>query len=106
VVAAGAEADAGDVGAVDVDGERRRLVGVAHAVDVAGRGESVDVADLVLDVADQVQLGVIQGVELVLDARDDAERAPGDVVVVRVKRQTGATIANESSGSMYGVWPQ
>src|SRR5215218_4258650 len=79
VVAAGAGADAGDVGAVDVDGDRRRLAGVAHAVDVAGRREAADVADLVLVAADQVQVGVEQ--LLVLDALDDAERAPRDVVV-------------------------
>src|ERR1700687_1853495 len=55
VVAAGAGADAGDVGTVDVDGDRRRVAGVAHAVDVAGRRETADVADLVLVAADQVQ---------------------------------------------------
>jgi hypothetical protein len=48
-------------------------------VDVAGRGESADVTDVVLVVADQVQLGVEE--VLVLDALDDAESAPGDVVV-------------------------
>src|SRR5215218_3637276 len=79
VVAAGAGADAGDVGAVDVDGDRRRLAGVVHAVDVAGRREAADVADLVRVAADQVQVGVEQ--LLVLDALDDAERAPGDVIV-------------------------
>src|ERR687896_1221788 len=79
VVAAGTGADAGDVGAVDVDGDRRRLAGVVHAVDVAGRRESADVADQVLVAADQVQVGVEQ--LLVLDALDDAERAPRDVVV-------------------------
>src|SRR5215216_418672 len=71
VVAAGAGTDAGEVGAVDVDRDRRRLAGVAHAVDVAGRRESADVPDVVLVVADQVQLGVEQ--LLVLDALDDAE---------------------------------
>ena len=79
VVAAGAGADAGDVGAVDVDRDRGRLAGVAHAVDVAGRREAADVADVVLAAADQVQVGVEQ--LLVLDALDDAEDAPGDVVV-------------------------
>src|SRR5215213_7923373 len=79
VVAAGATADAGDVGAVDVDGDRRRLAGVAHPVDVTGRGESADVADVVLVVSDQVQLGIEE--VLVLHALDDAQRAPGDVVM-------------------------
>src|ERR671910_848924 len=71
VVAAGAGADARHVRAVDVDRERRRLAGVAHAVDVAGRRETADVADLVLVAADQVQVGVEQ--LLVLDALDDAQ---------------------------------
>src|SRR5439155_24110324 len=79
VVAAGAGADAGDVGTVDVDGDRRRVACVAHAVDVAGRRETADFADLVLVAADQVQVGVEQ--LLLLDALDDAEHAPGDVVV-------------------------
>src|SRR5215207_8945872 len=79
VVAAGAGADAGDVGPVDVDRDRRRLAGVAHAVDVAGRREAADVADLVLVVADQVEVGVEQ--LLVFGSLDDAEHAPGDVVV-------------------------
>ena len=50
-----------------------------HAVDVAGRREAADVADVVLAAADQVQVGVEQ--LLVLDALDDSERAPRDVVV-------------------------
>ena len=50
-----------------------------HAVDVAGRREAADVADVVVAAADQVQVGVEQ--LLVLDALDDAERAPRDVVV-------------------------
>src|SRR5215207_179923 len=79
VVAAGAGADAGDVGPVDVDRDRRRLASVAHAVDVAGRREAADVADLVLVVADQVEVGVEQ--LLVFGSLDDAEHAPGDVIV-------------------------
>ena len=55
------------------------LGGVVHTVDVAGRGEAADVADLVRVAADQAQVGVEE--LLVLDAPDDAERAPGDVVV-------------------------
>ena len=50
-----------------------------HAVDVAGRREAADVADVVVALADHVQVGVEQ--LLVLDALDDAEHAPGDVVV-------------------------
>ena len=55
------------------------VAGVVHAVDVAGRREAADVADVVLAAADQVQVGVEQ--LLVLDALDDAEDAPGHVVV-------------------------
>ena len=50
-----------------------------HAVDVAGRCEAADVTGVVLAAADRVQVGVEQ--LLVLDALDDGERAPGDVVV-------------------------
>ena len=50
-----------------------------HAVDVAGRREAADVAGVVGAPPDQVQVGVEQ--LLVLDALDDAERAPRDVVV-------------------------
>src|SRR4051812_39028275 len=79
VVAAGARADARHVRAVDVDRNRGRTGGVAHAVDVAGRREAADVADVVVALADQVQVGVEE--LLVLDALDDAEDAPGDVIV-------------------------
>src|SRR3954469_222188 len=79
VVAAGARADARHVRAVDVDRDRGRVAGVVHAVDVPRRGEAADVADVVFAAADQVQFGVEQ--LLVLDALDDRERAPGDVVV-------------------------
>jgi hypothetical protein len=50
-----------------------------HAVDVAGRREAVDVADVVVAAADQVEVGVEE--ILVLDALDDAEHAPRHVVV-------------------------
>src|SRR3954447_11983200 len=79
VVAAGAGADARHVGAVDVDRNRGLVGGVAHAVDVARRSEAADVADVVVAFADEVEVGVEQ--LLVLDALDDDERAPGDVVV-------------------------
>src|SRR4051812_23514285 len=79
VVATGAGPDARHVRAVDVDRDRGRVAGVVHAVDVAGRREAADVAGPVLVAADQVQAGVEQ--LLVLDALDDAEDAPGDVVV-------------------------
>jgi hypothetical protein len=48
-------------------------------VDVAGRREAADVADVVVALADPVQIRVEE--LLVLDALDDAEHAPGDVVV-------------------------
>src|SRR3954471_21456997 len=79
VVAAGARADARHVRAVDMDRERGLIGGVAHAVDVARRREAADVADVVVALADQVQIGVEE--LLALDALDDAEHAPGDVVV-------------------------
>jgi hypothetical protein len=46
--AAGAGADAREIGSVDVDRDHRRVGNVAHAVDVARRRETADVADLVL----------------------------------------------------------
>src|SRR3954452_1769914 len=74
VVAAGAGADARHVRAVDVDRDRGRVAGVVHAVDVPRRCEAADAADVVLAVADQVQVGVEE--LLVLDALDDGEGAP------------------------------
>src|ERR1700694_3381827 len=79
VVAASTGADAREVGSVEVDRDRRRVGDVAHAVDVAGRRETADVADLVLIGCEQVQVGVEP--LLVLDALYDAQVAPGDVVV-------------------------
>src|SRR5215218_8745983 len=76
VVAAGAGADAGDVGAVDVDGDGGLVGGVVDAVDVAGWREAADVAGVVVALADQVEVGVEEF--LVFDALDDAEHAPGD----------------------------
>ena len=52
---------------------------VVDAVDVAGRREAADVADVVVALADQVEVGVEE--LLVLDALDDAEHAPRQVVV-------------------------
>jgi nitrate reductase NapAB chaperone NapD len=71
-------------------------------MDVAGRREAADVADVVLVAADQVQVDVEQ--LLALDALDDAEDAPGQVVVVWPGRQTRATIENDPSGSTWRVW--
>src|SRR3954453_15769815 len=79
VVAAGAGADARHVRAVDVDRNRGLIGGVAHAVDVAGRREAADVADVVVALADDVEIGVEE--LLVLDTLDDAEHAPAEVVV-------------------------
>ena len=53
--------------------------GVVDAMDVAGRREAADVTDVVVGFADQVEVGVEQ--LLALDALDDAEDAPGDVIV-------------------------
>src|SRR4051812_42356769 len=79
VVATGAGPDARHVRAVDVDRDRGLVAGVVHAVDVAGRREAADVADVVVALADHVEVGVEE--LLVLDPLDDAEHAPGDVVV-------------------------
>src|SRR6188508_3255116 len=79
VVATGAGADARHVGAVDVYRDRGRVPGVVDAMDVSGWGEPADVSDVVGAPPDQVQVRVEQ--LLVLDALDDAERAPRDVVV-------------------------
>src|SRR5918994_7494508 len=79
VVAPGAGADARYVRAVDVDRDRGLLSGVVHAVDVARRCEAADVADVVVALADKVQVGVEK--LLVLDTLDDAEHAPRDVIV-------------------------
>jgi hypothetical protein len=72
-------ADARYVSSIDMDRDRGLTGGVVHAVDVVGRREAADVADMVVALADQVQIGVEE--LLVLDTLDDAERAPGDVVV-------------------------
>src|SRR5215217_219900 len=80
VVAAGAGADAGHVGAVDVDRDRGLAGGVVHAVDVAGRREAADVADVVDPAADQIQVGVEE--LLLLGALNDGERAPDRKSVV------------------------
>src|SRR4051794_24898774 len=79
VVAPGAGADARHVGSVDVDRDRSLLPDVVHAVDVAGRREAADVADVIGAAPDQVELGVEE--LLVLDTLDDGERAPRDVIV-------------------------
>src|SRR3954447_13384901 len=79
VVAPGAGADARHVRTVDVDRDRGLLGGVVHAVDVARWSEAADVADVVVAAADHVAVGVEE--LLVLDAPDDTERAPRDVVV-------------------------
>src|SRR4051794_5068744 len=79
VVAAGARADARHVGAVDVDRDRGLLTSVEDPVDVAGRREAADVADVVVAAPDEVEVGVEQ--LLVLDALNDGECAPRDVIV-------------------------
>src|SRR3954451_1596541 len=79
VVAAGAGADARHVRAVDVDRDRGRVGGVVHAMDVARRCEAADVAEVVVALAEQVQVGVEE--LLVLDTLDDAEDTPRDVIV-------------------------
>src|SRR3954447_9989663 len=79
VVAAGAGADSRHVRAVDVARDRGLLAGVVDAVDVARRREAADIADVVVARPDRVEVGVEQ--LLVLDALDDAEHAPRDVVV-------------------------
>src|SRR5450755_1754663 len=74
VGAAHAAAEPGDVGPVDVHGDRDVVAPVAYPVDVARRGEPADLAEAAAVLADRVQL-------LELDALQDAEHAPGDVVV-------------------------
>src|SRR4051812_13902785 len=83
VEAAGAGADAAQVGAVDVQGDGGLVADVADAVDVAGRGEGADLAGRVRVVAglDQGRAVVGERIEiLVLHAGQDAEHAPGHVV--------------------------
>src|SRR4051812_47380226 len=79
VVPTDTRAYARDVSPVDVNRDRRGFGRVVDAVDIAGRRESVDIADMVVAAADHVEVGVEQ--ILVLDALDDAEHAPGHVVV-------------------------
>jgi hypothetical protein len=78
VVAAGA-GDPGDVGAVDVDGRRSRRGGVAHTVDVAGRREPARVADVMLVLADQIQVSVEQFIPL--GSLDHAKHTPRRAIV-------------------------
>src|SRR4051794_2118252 len=79
VVAADARAGPLDVGAVDVDRDRRRVADIADAVDVAGRREAAHVTGEVVALAQPPPRGVEQ--LLVLDALDDAEHAPRQVIV-------------------------
>jgi hypothetical protein len=58
---------------VGVDRGRGLLGGVVDAVDVPGRREAADVADVVVVAADDVGVGVEK--VLVLDAVDDGEGA-------------------------------
>jgi hypothetical protein len=83
-----------------VDGDRCRAVGVVDAVDVPGGSKATDIAGVV--VVDREELEVLVVQLLVLDALDDADDTPRDVVVVRVScpgRQTTATIEKDPSGS-------
>src|SRR5882757_8740922 len=79
VEAAGAGPDAGDVGAVDVQADGDLVADIADAVDVAGRREAADLAGRVVPRTNGVERFVEQF--LVLDARQHAHDAPGDVVV-------------------------
>ena len=90
-----------------MNGDRDVVAGVVDAVDVAGGSEAVDVADEAVAATDQVEVGVED--VLVLDALDDAEGAPGDVVVDPCDlpgRQTRATIENDPSGATCRLWAQ
>src|ERR1700733_13745189 len=83
---ADAAAEPGDVRAIDVDRDRDALTAVAHLVNVTGRRESTDLTDVVLAAADLGQVLPVarQSVYLlVLGALDDAEHAPGHMVVDR-----------------------
>jgi hypothetical protein len=57
-----------------VDRDRRRRGGVARTVDVAGRRESAHVADVMLVLADPIQVGVEQF--LSLGSVDHAQHTP------------------------------
>ena len=60
----------------------RSVAGVVHPVDVAGGREAADVADVVGGPADLAEVVAVVAVErLELDALQDAEGAPRDVVV-------------------------
>src|SRR5581483_3212862 len=84
VDAADAGLDAGQVGAVDVQRDRRARPGVAYAVDVAGRGEAADLAHVVLVDSGGHEVTGVQGEQLLaLDAPQNGEHAPGQVVVDR-----------------------
>src|SRR4051812_9159012 len=60
VVTPGAGADARHVGSVDVDRDRGLLARVVDAVDVAGRREAADVADMILAAPDHGAVRVEQ----------------------------------------------
>jgi hypothetical protein len=79
VVAANAGANAGDIGAVDVDRDGGGTGCVVNAVYVTGRGETADIADVIVVAAQLVEIRVEQ--LLMLHALDDAHDAPGDMVV-------------------------
>jgi len=91
-----------------MDRDRGLIGGVVDAVDVVGRREAADVADVVVALADEVQIGVEE--LLVLDTLDDAERAPRDVVVdpgdLPGPARPGRRSKNDPSGSPYRMWAQ
>src|SRR4051794_2940381 len=99
VVATHAGADAVHIGAVDVDGDRGRAADVADPVDVSRRREPADLAGMIgaLTYSREVRIKQL----LVLDALNDAEDAPGQVVV---DARDLAGPPNESDDGERTVW--
>jgi hypothetical protein len=107
VVPVDAGSGAADVGAVDVQRDGGDGANIANPVDVAGRRKSLDVAGVVGVLADPAQPRVES--LFMLDAGDDGERAPGDVVMdagCLAGPPPKATTENEPSGSTCRVCVQ
>src|SRR3984957_7550242 len=84
VDAADARADTGDVGAVDVHGDRDPVADVPHQVNVAGRREAAHRAGRVGVAGDDLEVVTAHRVDLlVLGALQHGGAAPGQVVVHR-----------------------
>ena len=78
---------------------------VVDAVDVAGRREAADVADVVVALADQVEVGVEESSCSMPWMTPNTHQVRWSWMrVIWPGRQTSAMTENEPSGSTWSVW--